>query len=135
MSELSARILIVDDEAPLVTALCDTLNNRGYESVGFSSPKEALSAAQATKFELLLVDLMMPEMSGIDLLQAAQTSKSCSGMSRKQSRCIAPTSWISTRVAARQLIPTIPLLRLLPSSVSAAPTGLTATTKTTQLGS
>jgi hypothetical protein len=71
LAEIPARILIVDDEEPHVTALCDTLTNHGYETVGFSSAKEALAAARATKFELLLADLTMPEMSGIDLLQTA----------------------------------------------------------------
>ena len=71
MPEMPARILIVDDEVPPMTALCDTLKSHSYETAGFSSAKEALSAAQATKFDLLLADLMMPEMSGVDLLQAA----------------------------------------------------------------
>jgi light-regulated signal transduction histidine kinase (bacteriophytochrome) len=53
-------------------ALCDTLKNHDYETTGFSSAKDALAALDTAKFDLLLADLMMPEMSGIELLQAAQ---------------------------------------------------------------
>ncbi|HTE14813.1 MAG TPA: response regulator [Burkholderiales bacterium] len=69
--EPSVRILIVDDEAAQMKALCDTLRDHGYEPVGFSSGQAALAALRETKFHLLLSDLMMPEMDGIALLQAA----------------------------------------------------------------
>lgn len=65
------RILIVDDEAAHTHALCDTLRERGYLPVGFTSGAEALAALRERKFDLLLADLMMPEMDGITLLRAA----------------------------------------------------------------
>jgi len=68
----SARILIVDDEAAQMKALCDTLRDHGYETVGFTRGKQGLEALRTSKFELLLSDLMMPEMDGITLLRAAQ---------------------------------------------------------------
>lgn len=68
----TARILIVDDEAPQMKALCDTLRDEGYETTGFTSAREALAALRETKYDLLLTDLMMPEMDGISLLRAAQ---------------------------------------------------------------
>jgi two-component system sensor histidine kinase/response regulator len=67
-----ARILIVDDEAPQMKALCDTLRDCGYEPVGFTSGRDGLAALRSQPFDLLLVDLMMPEMDGISLLRAAQ---------------------------------------------------------------
>jgi two-component system, sensor histidine kinase and response regulator len=67
----SPRILIVDDEAPQMKALCDTLHDRGYETVGFTSAAQALVALQDKQFDLLLSDLMMPGMDGISLLQSA----------------------------------------------------------------
>jgi two-component system sensor histidine kinase/response regulator len=66
-----ARLLIVDDETALLKALCDTLRDEGYETTGFSSGSAALTALQSAKFDLLLADLMMPEMDGIALLRAA----------------------------------------------------------------
>jgi signal transduction histidine kinase len=72
MAETSdPKILIVDDEVAQMKALCNTLKDHGYETVGFSSPKAALEELQKTRFDLLLSDLMMPEMTGIELLQAA----------------------------------------------------------------
>jgi PAS domain S-box-containing protein len=65
------RLLIVDDEVALMTALCEMLTEQGYEAVGFSSPLEALKLLQEQDFDLLLCDLMMPEMDGISLLRAA----------------------------------------------------------------
>lgn len=51
-------------------ALCDTLQNQGYETVGFTAGKEALAALRQSRFDLLLSDLMMPEMDGLELLRA-----------------------------------------------------------------
>lgn len=67
-----ARLLIVDDEAAQLRALCDTLELEGYAPTGFASPREALARLQADTFDLLLTDLMMPEMDGIELLRAAK---------------------------------------------------------------
>ncbi|MCI0535065.1 MAG: response regulator [Verrucomicrobiales bacterium] len=67
----SARILIVDDEQAQMRALCDTLHDEGFEVVGFSAARDALAALKETKFDLLLADLMMPEMDGIALLRQA----------------------------------------------------------------
>lgn len=65
------RVLIVDDEVPQMEALCDTLKDQGYQTIGVASPKQALAELQKAKFDLLLADLMMPEMDGIALLRAA----------------------------------------------------------------
>jgi two-component system sensor histidine kinase/response regulator len=65
-----ARILIVDDEAALMNALCDTLQDKGYETVGFNTGSAALEALKETAFDLLITDLMMPGMDGIALLKA-----------------------------------------------------------------
>jgi signal transduction histidine kinase len=67
-----ARFLIADDEVVLLTSLCRTLRDKGYEITGCSSGQAALTALQTNRFDLLLTDLMMPGMDGIALLQAAQ---------------------------------------------------------------
>jgi signal transduction histidine kinase len=67
-----ARLLIVDDEAALMTALCRTLELKGYATTGCCSGANALEALAEREFDILLTDLMMPDMDGIDLLRAAQ---------------------------------------------------------------
>lgn len=66
-----ARILVVDDEVRQMNALCDTLREQNYDVTGFASANEALAKLREQKFDLLLSDLMMPEMDGISLLRAA----------------------------------------------------------------
>jgi hypothetical protein len=67
-----ARLLIVDDETAQMKALSDTLNHEGYAAAGFTTAQQALEALRSQSFDLLLTDLMMPEMDGIALLRAAQ---------------------------------------------------------------
>jgi two-component system sensor histidine kinase/response regulator len=68
----AARLLIVDDETAQMRALCDTLSLEGYATQGFSSAQRALEALRPGEFDLLLTDLMMPEMDGIALIDAAR---------------------------------------------------------------
>jgi two-component system, cell cycle sensor histidine kinase and response regulator CckA len=70
MSTKLGRLLIVDDEEPLMSALCDGLKERGYEAEGFTSAEAALQALGERDFDVLLTDLMMPEMDGLALLRA-----------------------------------------------------------------
>jgi signal transduction histidine kinase/FixJ family two-component response regulator len=72
MTTQRARLLIVDDEEALMTALCNTLQVEGYAVTGFTSARRALAQLSERQFDVLLTDLMMPEMDGIALLQAAQ---------------------------------------------------------------
>jgi signal transduction histidine kinase len=67
-----ARLIIVDDELPLMQALCDTLALEGYVVRGFGSPREALLALRPGEFDLLITDLMMPDLDGIALGRAAR---------------------------------------------------------------
>lgn len=66
------RLLIVDDEVAQMKALCNTLEMEGYVTTGYSSPRQALASLRAGEIDLLLTDLMMPEMDGISLLKAAR---------------------------------------------------------------
>ena len=73
-----ARILIVDDERELVTALCRTLEAQGYSTTGVASGPQALDALRAAatvdtaRFDVLITDLKMPTMDGIALLRAVK---------------------------------------------------------------
>ncbi len=72
MTPTAAKLLIVDDESAQMRALCDTLSVEGYATRGFSSARDALKAIRPGQFDLLLTDLMMPEMDGITLINAAR---------------------------------------------------------------
>jgi two-component system sensor histidine kinase/response regulator len=70
--KVQARLLIVDDEPLQLRALCDTLELEGYQTRGFGSPRAALATLQPGRYDLMLTDLMMPEMDGIGLIAAAR---------------------------------------------------------------
>lgn len=63
------KILIVDDDAEFRSHLIEILNSEGYETNSASSGIEALEKCQAQKFDVVLMDFMMPKMSGSDALQ------------------------------------------------------------------
>jgi len=63
--------IIVDDEVELKSALCETLADAGYETVGASHGAEGLKALEKQDFDLLLCDLMMPGMDGLQVLRRA----------------------------------------------------------------
>src|ERR1044072_4692588 len=64
-------VLVVDDEVELKNALVDALSLHNFDVAGFTSPMAALEALQTQSFDVLLSDLMMPEMSGIQLVREA----------------------------------------------------------------
>jgi len=62
------RILIVDDEVPLRTSLARYLVGRGYEVAQAGSGEEAIRALQREKLACVLLDIGLPDQSGIDLV-------------------------------------------------------------------
>ena len=67
----AGRILVVDDEVELMRALVDALRSQNFEVSGFTTAREALEVLREENFDVLLSDLMMPEMGGIALVEAA----------------------------------------------------------------
>jgi DNA-binding NtrC family response regulator len=65
------NLLIVDDEVELMRALCDSLGEQGFAVKGFSKPADAVDALREGDFDILLTDLMMPGIDGIQLLKQA----------------------------------------------------------------
>ena len=66
-------VLIVDDE-PLVSDLCGRiLKESGFRPVTCNHPRQALAALEQTTFDLLIVDLLLPEIGGFQLLEIART--------------------------------------------------------------
>ncbi|MBI2035716.1 MAG: response regulator [Candidatus Liptonbacteria bacterium] len=64
-----AKILIVEDETPLRAALVDTLLNEGFEVLEAKDGEEGLTAALSQKPDMILLDLLMPKMSGIKVME------------------------------------------------------------------
>src|SRR5207237_1329605 len=72
MSEtIIGKILVVDDEIELKNALVEALSAQNFDVAGFTSPVAALEALRTQSFDVLLSDLMMPEMGGIQLVKEA----------------------------------------------------------------
>jgi CheY-like chemotaxis protein len=61
------RIFVVDDESVIAMTLATILQRSGFEAVSFTAPVEALEAARLEAPELLISDVMMPVLSGVDL--------------------------------------------------------------------
>jgi CheY-like chemotaxis protein len=66
---MSARILIVDDNPDSVTIMQTILENRGYQISTATTGAEALARIKEDGADLVLLDVMMPEMSGLEVLQ------------------------------------------------------------------
>ena len=63
------RILLAEDEEAMRTYLARALTNAGYDVVAVDRGTAALPLLQAQSFDLLLSDIVMPEMDGIELAQ------------------------------------------------------------------
>ena len=63
------RILLAEDEEAMRTYLARALQNAGYEVVAVDRGTAALPLLEREDFDLLLSDIVMPEMDGIELAQ------------------------------------------------------------------
>jgi two-component system, OmpR family, response regulator RegX3 len=64
---MNERILVVDDTEAILDAVTDALVAEGFEVQGASDGKAALEAAQAEPFDLVILDLMLPGLSGTEI--------------------------------------------------------------------
>lgn len=72
MEQRPAQILIVDDEAPIRLTMDALLRRRGYTVTTAESAEEALDLIHQHSFDLLLLDLKMPGLSGLDVAARAR---------------------------------------------------------------
>src|SRR5919199_469597 len=67
MEQTLAHILVVDDETPIRTLLADLLHRRGFRVTTAGSGEEAVDIIEQCPFDLLLLDLRLPGLSGLDV--------------------------------------------------------------------
>lgn len=65
----SERIMVVDDEEILRLLLADMLESQGYTVESFGGPDEALARFRTGSFDLVITDLTMPNMTGLELVR------------------------------------------------------------------
>lgn len=68
------RILVVEDDRSLNALVCSYLSDNGYECKSCFNGKEALSAMENDAFDLIISDVMMPEMDGFALATKVRES-------------------------------------------------------------
>ncbi|ARK31696.1 response regulator transcription factor [Halalkalibacter krulwichiae] len=72
---MSQRLLIVDDEESIVTLLKFNLEQSGFDVTTATDGATALSTAMNEQFDLLILDLMLPEIDGLDICKQLRQNK------------------------------------------------------------
>ncbi len=69
-----AKILLIEDDADLTEVLRFTLSNKGHSVQALSGGKDALPMLRVYKYDLIILDWMMPDVSGVDVLKGFRES-------------------------------------------------------------
>ena len=64
-----AKILVVEDNALNIKLFCDLLAAHGHETEGVTDSREAIAAARALMPDLVITDIQLPYVSGIELME------------------------------------------------------------------
>ena len=75
LEEKSARILVVDDEKVIREILCEFLAMEGYVVRGVEDGEKALTELRLRPYDMVISDLKMPKLSGLELLERITTEK------------------------------------------------------------
>ncbi|MBI5327226.1 MAG: response regulator [Deltaproteobacteria bacterium] len=70
--EPQTNILVIDDDTPVRTLLDEFLSDNGYNVIASDNPHTALEKLREKTIDLIITDLMMPGMNGMDLLKAVR---------------------------------------------------------------
>jgi DNA-binding response OmpR family regulator len=76
MSSEAPRILLVDDEESIQTLLTYPLRKEGYEVIPASTGKEALERFREGQFDLVVLDVMLPQVDGFDVCRQLRARSS-----------------------------------------------------------
>lgn len=69
------KILIADDDRSILTLLSYNFRQSDFEVTTVSDGKQALDKAKRNHYDLILLDLMMPELSGIEVTEILRKAK------------------------------------------------------------
>jgi len=118
-------VLVVDDDRLMVRTLCDLLRRRGYDAHGAHNGEEALAAAALRAWSVVLMDVRMEGMTGVDVLKELRKS-------RRAPPVVLMTAWSAaellaeaaaagaTRVLSKPIAPEL-LLEALAAALAATP--------------
>jgi DNA-binding NtrC family response regulator len=71
---MGLRVLFVDDEEELVSTVVERLELRGIEATGAVSGEEALALIQRQPFDVVVLDVRMPGLGGLDVIKRIKQS-------------------------------------------------------------
>lgn len=72
MSGVSERILVIDDEARMCESLHELFSNCGYDVTTTQSSVEAVEKIKSESYDLIITDIKMPDVSGLDILKTVK---------------------------------------------------------------
>jgi signal transduction histidine kinase len=79
-SKILARILIIDDSEASRDMLCRLLERQGHSCITVANGSEALGQLKSDEFDIVLLDLMMPGMNGVETLRAIKADPQYQGL-------------------------------------------------------
>lgn len=92
---MKKKILVVDDEDDILHFLELVLQEKGYEVITASGGHEALTRAQIDKPDLVLLDIMMPQMDGWEVLKLLRVDEETTRI---------PVAMLSARIEAKDRV-------------------------------
>lgn len=69
-----ARILVIDDNSALREAVCELLQQAGYETVSLTTGRRAAQIHRAEPVQLIITDIFMPDMDGLEIISEFRRS-------------------------------------------------------------
>jgi DNA-binding NtrC family response regulator len=72
---MTEKVLLVDDEPDFLDSLAERMRARGMDVSTTTSAEEAIRKAETESYDAIVLDLMMPEMDGIEVLQTIKQKR------------------------------------------------------------
>jgi CheY-like chemotaxis protein len=94
MDTAKKKILIVDDEADMLETMAFILSKAGYDIIKASRGKDAIALAQSEHPDLILLDIKMPEMDGVNTSDILRSHQSTGAI---------PIAYLSSLVSEKQV--------------------------------